>query len=311
MRFRILLAPLVISSTSLPENAVAQSTLERYYFDLSSATAFPSIFVDARKKQDGPRVFIVVGDMDEVLADGRYRPSGVIVPTNTSGDLAASFPVTQSVFVRRATQYPGVMHALNKSIEAARTKSRRYNFLDLGVGNLTVRLPVPTDATLPGSVCLLATDNRGGGSISQRNFFYQERLAAGVSSCLGGLSANGTTSVAMPLVGSALYAMTEGSLKGSERGLVKCRMLNSVSGIARAVGALPTATPIREVAIILYKHDMERLFGPSDKDNRRRDFARFARLVKASLKRGLDGQVTTPAQVNLPQCQEIFGLGAH
>lgn len=307
MRFKSLLAKLATILVFFAPAAAAQSPLERYYFDRSSAANFDSIFDDRIKGQNGPRVFIVVGDLDDVIADGRYRPNGVVVPTNTSGELAARFPITQRVLVDRAARLPAAMDALRGSINAARARSGRYNFLDLGVGSLTVRISPSKNTELPDSVCLLATDNRGGGSISQRNFFYQDRIAVGVGRCLQSLGANGAISVAMPLVGSALFATADGALDGSERGLVKCRMLNSISGIARAVSALPTMTKVREVAIILWRHDLERLFGTAEKDRRRADFAVFAGQVRASLARGLSGSATTPTQVNLPQCQNIFG----
>lgn len=310
MRLRILLATLAAIPVSLAPSAAAQSPLERYYFDRSAATNFDSIFGVQIKGKSGPRVFIVVGDLDDVIADGRYRPNGLVVPTNTSGELDAMFPITQRVLVKRATGSPVAIDALRRSIKAARARSGRYAFLDLGVGSLTIRMSSTKNAKLPGSVCLLATDNRGGGSISQRDFFYQDRIATGVGGCLQSLGANGAMSVAMPLVGSALFATADGALNGPERGLVKCRMLNSVSGIARAVSALPPTTKVREVAIIVWRNDLERLFGTADKDRRRADFSVFAGHVKASLVRGLSGSATTPAQVNSPQCQNIFGPGA-
>jgi hypothetical protein len=182
-----------------------------------------------------------------------------------------------------------------------------YAFLPLGIGSVTATLPQPGGIVVPRSVCLLATDNRGGGSIRQRDFFHQRLLRKGVGNCLSALERAAVRSVATPLVGSALFATADGALDGNERGLVKCRMLNSISGIAQAVGDLPKTTQMRDVAIILWRHDLDRLFGKTRTDQRRDDFARFAAQAKASLTRGLKRQPTTVKAVNLPQCQHIFG----
>jgi hypothetical protein len=304
MRLILNVASLLLLATASP--TTGQTPLERYHFDQSAKSSFDPIFAEQRRGVSGPRVYVTVGDLDHTIATGKYRPDAVVVPTNTSGELEAGFPITQQVFVNRVRSNPVALSALRHAIQTAQHKAGSYEFLQLGTGSLTVEMPAA--ASVPRLVCLLATDNRGGGSIDQRDFFYQDRISAGVGGCLRGLEASGARSVALPLVGSAMFATADGALNGSERALVKCRMLNSASGIARALGALPNTTRLQDISIVIWRHDLERLFGNSASDPRRADFAQFAQQVRATVARGLAGRVTTAGEVGLPQCQVIFGL---
>jgi hypothetical protein len=307
MRLNLAWASSLVFPLMAAAAAPSPTPLERYYYDRSADTSFAPIFDEQSRGKAGIRVFLVVGDLDQTIGIDTYRPDAVIVPTNTSAELQAGFPITQRVYVQRVRNSALASKTLEQVIEEARRKAGTYAFLPLGVGSVTATLPQPRNAIVPRSVCLLATDNRGGGSINQRDFFYQGRLARGVGDCLRALEATGARSIAMPLVGSALFATSDGSLDGDERGLVKCRMLNSVSGIAQALGGLPPTSKLRDVAIILWQHDMDRLFGTSRKDRRRSDFGSFAAQIKASLARGLARRPTTAKQVRLPQCEQIFG----
>jgi hypothetical protein len=285
-------------------SVTAGTSLEQFFMEQQERSSFGRIFFDSKIEsptRPGPRVFLVSGSLDEAFD---FRPDAVVVPTNTQADLFAEFPITQHILIDRAQLTPGAADALRQAVDA-----RRKGLLPLGTGSLTVTLPEPARQRLPGVVCLIATDYSQGGSNERRDLFYQHHIATGVGGCLRDIDATGARSIALPLVGSATFATRDSALKGEERDLLQCRLINSISGIGQAIAEFShTPFGLTDVGVVIWEKDLRRLFGTTPADPRRKEFDRFAAFARASILRGLAGKNTTSAELGMPQCLSIFGL---
>jgi hypothetical protein len=273
-------------------------------------------------------VYLTVGDIAVAFDEARFRPDGAIVPTNMNLDLHASFPATQAILIRRVSADPTALHDLQTQVEAERKRhgsgiAAGSAVLALATGTFTAslkRVPLTNDARsrpFPTTVCLIATDRPTGGSISRRDLFTQSQVRIGVKDCLLSLDKSGAHSVMMPLIGAASIA-TQGKALADpkERLLLRCRLVNAISGIALGISDFaPTRGAVEEIGIVQWDTDLLRLFSapnrpvtPKIEEALARDYQDYSQGVIETLKRGLQGKLTTGDDLKERDCNWILGI---
>lgn len=258
-------------------------------------------------------VYVLASDITLAFDKPVFRVDAAIMPTNMDLQLSASFPLTQALLMRAIRTDPAAFGRLDSAAKAK-------GMLSMGSDTLTVDLNPdnkPTTAEkayFPRLLCLIATDYPNGGSIARRDFFRFAKMASAVRACLRSLDALGAKSVVLPLIGSASGYTTPQMMKDDEkaRGLLQCRMQNSLVGIALGTNEfLSDRKSIREIGIIQYKSDIEKQFSNGSSSQWDADgYAAFAESSEAFFVKALRG--TPPKEGDLRKdvdCNGIFGFG--
>jgi hypothetical protein len=317
------------SWTALAEDRPVAS----WFTDQQSASQFTRSFykVQLPATPAGPQelsVFLTVGDIAVAFDRARFRPDGAIVPTNMNLDLYASFPATQAILIQRVSADPPTLHNLQTQVDAERKRhgsdlAAGSGVLSLATGTFTAslkRVPLTNNARsqpFPTTVCLIATDYPTGGSISRRDLFTQGQVRIGVKDCLLSLDKSGAHSVMMPLIGAASIATQGEALSDpKERLLLRCRLVNAISGIALGISDFaPTRHAVEEIGIVQWDKDLLRLFSapnrpvtPKIEEALAHDYQDYSQGVIETLRRGLGGKLTTGDDLKERDCNSILGI---
>ena len=263
------------------------------------------------------QVYLTAGDLERAFDQAAFRPDGAVVPTNTELLTTGAWPATQRVLVERVRRQPTVMRDLEEQIAARKKQAPAASatVMNIGVDHFVALLPRPGRAQATGAfpkhVCLVATDFPKGGAIDRRELFAQDRVRKGIADCLTALDAAGVQSVVVPLMGAASSGTqsSDAAFEG-QRILKECRLLNSVAGIALGVHDFtPRRRSLRELGVIQYDQEIIEMFslpkGSRVAQTAQNIYRAFADQVKASFRKGLDGQQTTAADVD-GSCNAIF-----
>ena len=108
------------------------------------------------------------------------------------------------------------------------------------------------------------------------------------------LDDRGVRSVVLPLVGAASNYTTAGVLNGKEQQLLRCRLINSIAGIALGIKAFVLKSKsIQEIGIVQWDQDLFKLFfNPGSGEAKSREYPLLSENVLNTMKRGLDGRAT-------------------
>jgi hypothetical protein len=319
-----------------PFAAFAQDPpVKRMFAEGQGATTFDRSFFDEylpeRPSTPPLGIYLIVGDIALAFDTPRFRVDGAIMPTNMNLDIQAPFPTTQATLIKRVKSYPAVFRDLLEQIDLERKRhdpgaSRETAVLPMATGTFTAQLKrPPLNATaheqpFPTAVCFIATDYPYGGSFANRDLFTQSKVRLGIRDCLAALDKAGVSSVAMPLIGSASVATpTKSLLDPKQRQLLRCRLINSISGIALGIGDFAlTRHSITEIGIVQWGDDIQRLFQPPKVStdpvlqNRLKDeYVGYAQGATATLTRGLRGTLTTGEDFRERDCDAILGFSGN
>src|SRR3954469_11146140 len=205
--------------------------------DASLADSFLTMEVPATNAASQPlRLYLSAGDLERAFDSPQLRPDAAVVPTNTDVQLRAAAPATQQVLVERAQKWPDVMRVLESQIAARRSQPATAargepGILRIGLDAFVVRLAdagsAASQAPLPKSACLIATDFSNGGAVDRRELFTQGRVREGVAACLAALDAGGAQSIVLPLMGAgSSKTQTNDAMYEGQRTLKECRLIN-------------------------------------------------------------------------------------
>jgi hypothetical protein len=305
--------PLCVSAAEKPLGTMFRETQAESKFDRSF---FSHEVPRSESSTSSWMVYLFAGDLAKTFDLPKYRVDAAIMPSNTRMQLNAIFPFTQKILLDRVRRHKNEFENLENQV-------RKIPETDLpmilGTDTFTARLRFqpnsPASLPFPSAVCFIATDNPEGGSIEQRDFFYQRRVRDSVSKCLKSLNALGAKSVAMPLIGAASTGTRDQDLPTARvRALLRCRLINSISGIALGISQfMPERRSIEEIGVIQWDKDIERLFRPPTNSSKedvatlKEEYAKYAQNSVETMKRALAGQVTTAEQLKDRDCETILG----
>lgn len=290
--------------------------------DQSLAGSFATLELPPSKAAQFPAVmYLSAGDLERAFDAPEFRPDGAIVPTNTDLQLTASSPATQRVLIDRVRRQSAVMRDLEDQVSARRKQppadKSEPGILRIGIDVITVQLPRAggdrTNTAFPKSVCLIPTDFAKGGAIDRREFFAQDRFRKGIAACLSELDAAGAQSVALPLMGAASSGtQTRDAQFEGQRVLKECRLINSAAGIALGIHDFaPNRRNLREIGIIQWDQEIAGMFkvpaGSRAAGAAQQAYRTFAEQMNQAIRKGLDGEKTTPNDVN-GSCSAVFTM---
>lgn len=291
--------------------------------DAALAQSFLPIDLPATGTATAPlKVYLSAGDLERAFDTRQFRPDAAVVPTNTDLQLKAASPATQQVLVGRAQNLSAIMTDLESQIAARRgqpsTATRgEPGLLRVGIDTLVVRLTpaagVTTEVPLPKSACLIATDFAEGGAVDRRELFAQDRVRQGVAACLSALDAGGAQSIVLPLMGAgSSKTQTNDAMYEGQRTLKECRLLNSTAGIALGIHDFAARRRnVHEIGVIQWDQEVAGMFkstpGTSAARVAQLAYRAYSDQVKGALRRGLNGQKTTAADLQ-GSCSGILNV---
>jgi hypothetical protein len=288
--------------------------------DRSLAGSFSSLELPASKAAQFPAVvYLSAGDLERAFDAPEFRPDAAVVPTNTDLQLTAAAPATQRVLIDRVRRQSAVMRDLEDQVAPRRKQppvdKSEPGILRIGLDVLTVQLPRAggerTNAAFPKTVCLIPTDFAKGGAIDRRELFAQDRFRKGIAACLTELDAAGAQSLALPLMGAASSGtQTRDAQFEGQRVLKECRLINSAAGIALGIHDFaPNRRNLREIGIIQWDQEIAGMFkvpaGSRAAGAAQQAYRTFAEQMNEAIRKGLDGEKTTPNDVN-GSCSQVF-----
>lgn len=250
------------------------------------------------------QIYLTQGDLQRAFDEGRFRPDGAIVPTNTELRLTAPSPATQRVLIDRIQQQPAAMKALQDQADARRGRGPSGG-LEIGVDSFAAQLPASGGPAppFPRNVCLIPTDFANGGAIDRRELFAQDRMRKGIAACLTALDAAGAQSIVVPLVGAASSGTQSNDPQyEGQRVLMECRLTNAVAGITLGIHDFAASRrSIREIGIIQWEQEILGMFGATRGNPMSRAaqtaYRTYTNQVKQAMKNGLAGQKTAASDV--------------
>jgi len=291
--------------------------------DASLADSFLTVEVPATSAASQPlRLYLSAGDLERAFDSPQFRPDAAVVPTNTDVQLRAAAPATQQVLVERAQKWPDVMRDLESQIAARRSQPAiaprgEPGILRIGLDAFVVRLAAAgsaaSQAPLPKSACLIATDFSNGGAVDRRELFTQGRVREGVAACLAALDAGGAQSVVLPLMGAgSSKTQTNDAMYEGQRTLKECRLINSTAGIALGIHDFAERRrSVREIGVIQWDQEIAGMFkvmtGSQSERAARLAYRAYADQVKDAFRNGLAGQKTTAADLQ-GSCSGILNV---
>ncbi len=212
-------------------------------------------------------VYLFPSDVELALDKREFRPDAMIMPTNDELLFEAEFPGTQKLLVgklkRDSTTFERVVSEAKSYMKDRKkliiaTDAYYIQLKPNGAAPGTVNQPFPS------FVCLIATDEKEGGSIAVKftPLLTQFKVKEGIQKCLAWLDAQGVKSVVMPLIGSRGGTRKGGSLtEENERKWMQCRHLNSIAGIGLGISDfLPKLNHIQEIGVVQYTGDLKTMF---------------------------------------------------
>lgn len=275
---------------------------------------------------DDVNVYLTVGKIQSVFDIDRFRPDGAIMPTNLNLNFRAAFPTTQKYLVERVSKYPNVLKYLVDAGNSERIRRVPGASIDTAVMTMasdafTVGLagvaPVVGEKVrpFPATVCFVATDYPKSGSGDKRDLFVQSKVRVGIAKCLRELDERGVKSVALPLIGAASnWARDSDRERAANRRLLRCRLINAVSGISLGIGDfVKESRSIIDINIVQWDDDIQSLKNipaatVSEKAVTKRVFEEYNNNVRTTFRRGLQNSVTRGSDIQENACNSILGF---
>jgi hypothetical protein len=239
------------------------------------------------------KVYLLANDLTKAIKNYRYLPDAFIIPTNTELELLAVFPTTQALLIKQIQKDSTAFKALLDDVGKFRTGDAIKLQPAIEVFSATIKTPVNENGkpTLPAYICMIATDEKTGGSNKYRDFFTQYRLQIGIKNCLIQLDQRGAKSVVLPLIGSASGYLRKSDLKNTRtQQLMECRLANSIAGISLGVASYVSEkgddTNIDEIGIVQWDRDLKKLYFSNDRKAAYKDYAEYVsnQLLPKTLK---------------------------
>jgi hypothetical protein len=247
-------------------------------------------------------LYVLVGDISDFLVSPEHLTDALIISTNTDFNLDAPNPPAQSIFVKRLAK--AERERTEAEIEKFhRTVGTRAQILENWIAVELRDQPTGVRSMLPRYACLLATDYPQGGTGSMDYLRPQSKIRYGVEGCMRELQRFGAKTVVMPLVGAATVGVIQSKpiLGGEEHLNLRCRIMNSILGIASGVraawmvGNLP-----QEVGVVIWDREARRLFGTNPSPSQIVMLNDFS----SQLKRYLQDVVEDGKAVTIPDCPD-------
>lgn len=331
---RRIIVPITIAALLVASGAFAQISppVKAAFIDGQNKAQFLARSFVEESLQQPPgtmqplKIYWTAGIIEPFFDDPLFRADGAIMPTNTALNLSATYPGTQQILIKRV-ENGGEFNNLYNQVKSHRYKinpqaSNDTPVLTLGTDIFTAKLapsPKVTDAQskkFPSFVCLIATDTVDGKGYQLRDFLEQERLREGIRACLDDLDRKKVRSVVMPLIGAASYATAapNQNLDRRQRELLRCRLVNSISGIALGISDFaPSRRSILEIGVVQWDRDIERMFRPPQgtTDVREKkllevEYTKYATRVKDVIARKLNGDPKDADKEQKRDCNQIL-----